>query len=70
MIKKDFKELTKQEVIQEIVNYIKEQNNLVLRKSISEEIFLESAWSEHQAYFLGMQKAFSKILDFIPDQEN
>lgn len=66
---KQWKEYTKDEVVSIIVEYSKEQMELSLRKMRSEEKFEKPSWSEHQAFQLGIQKAFEKLIAFIPDQE-
>lgn len=62
------KSLTKQEVFQLLREYIRDQIDLSRRKQTDEENFTLPAWSEHQAYQLGFQKAFSKLYNLIPDQ--
>lgn len=62
------KSLTKKEVLDLIKEYLTEQVDLSRRKMLSEENFSIPSWSEFQAYQLGMQKAFIKLNDLIPDQ--
>jgi hypothetical protein len=62
------KSLTKQEVLSLIKEYLNEQIELSRRKTLSEDNFSIPSWSEFQAYQLGIQKAFSKLNDLIPDQ--
>jgi len=62
------KKLTKQEVFLELRQYIREQIELSRRKQLDEDNFSLPAWSEHQAYQNGFQKAFSKLYNLIPDQ--
>jgi hypothetical protein len=62
------KKLTKDQVFQELKDYLTEQIELSRRKSIDEDNFTLPAWSEYQAYQLGFQKAFSKLYNLIPDQ--
>ena len=65
---KEYKELTKKEVMDILYNYLKEQEDLLIREMYNQEAFNKSSWAEYQAYKLGMLKAFSKVVDFIPDQ--
>lgn len=65
-----FKKYTKEEALTIVSEYAKEQVDLSLRKMRSEERFEKPSWSEYQSFQLGMQKAFEKIIEFIPDQEN
>lgn len=65
----DAKKYTKNEVILIILEYIKEQKELSLRLMLSDDSFDKPAWSEHQAYQLGFQKALNKLETFIPDPE-
>jgi hypothetical protein len=62
------KSLTKQQVFEELKAYCLEQIQLAQRKAIDEETFDKPAWSQYQAYQLGIQKAFSKLYNLIPDQ--
>mgnify|MGYP006082419705 CR=1 FL=1 len=62
------KSLTKKEVFEELNKYFKEQIELSRRKCMDEENFNTPAWSEFQAYQLGLQKAFIKVLNLIPDK--
>ena len=62
------KSLSKNQVFLELRKYIQEQLDLSNRKSLDEDNFSLPAWSEHQAYQLGFQKAFLKIYNLIPDQ--
>lgn len=62
------KSLTKQEVYIALREYIREQIDLSRRKQVDEDNFTLPAWSEHQAFQLGFQKAFSKLYNLIPDQ--
>ena len=63
---KDYNNITKEELILYIKQYLLEQKELCIRKAIDEEEFSKPSWSEHQAYLLGMTKAFSKAYDFLP----
>lgn len=62
------KSLTKKEVFEELSKYFKEQIELSQRKTMDEENFTLPSWSEYQAYQLGIQRAFTKILNQLPDQ--
>jgi len=62
------KSLTKDQVFKEIKDYLTEQIELSRRKSIDEDNFSLPSWSEHQAFQLGFQKAFTKLYNLIPDQ--
>lgn len=62
------KSLTKKQVFEELNKYFKEQIELSQRKSMDEDIFQSPSWSEYQAYQLGLQKAFTKVLNLIPDK--
>lgn len=62
------KDLTKSDVFKEIRTYLEEQISLSQRKAIDEETFDKPSWAEYQAYQLGIQKAFSKLYNLIPDQ--
>lgn len=63
------KELTKKDIYDFLRQYCREEIELSNRKSTSEDSFEKPAWSEYQAYQLGIQKAFNKLLEIIPDQE-
>jgi hypothetical protein len=62
------KSLTKDQVFKEIKDYLTEQIELSRRKCVDEDNFSFPAWSEHQAFQLGFQKAFTKLYNLIPDQ--
>lgn len=62
------KSLSKQQAFKVIREYLSEQIKLSQRKCIDEESFDKPAWSEHQAYQLGIQKAFTKLYNLIPDK--
>lgn len=62
------KELSKIEAFRLIREYIREQIDLSRRKQMDEDNFTLPAWSEHQAYQNGFQKAFTKLYNLIPDQ--
>ena len=58
--------LTKEEIYVTIRTYAQSQIDLARRKQESDESFESPAWSERQAYSLGMIKGLDKILNFIP----
>ncbi len=58
--------LSKEEVYDFLQTWLKEQTEVSQRVLISEEPFSKLAYSEFVAYHLGMQKAYSKLLDLIP----
>jgi len=60
------KVLTSDETCVIIRTFIQEQINLVRRKQESEDSFDSPAWSERQAYQLGMLKGLDKVLNYIP----
>lgn len=62
------KSLTKSQVFFELRKYLEEQIDLSRRKCLDEATFDKPSWSEFQAYQLGMQKAFQKLFNLIPDQ--
>lgn len=62
------KSLTKKQVFEELNKYFKEQIDLSQRKCMDEENFTNPSWSEQQAFNLGLQKAFTKVLNLLPDQ--
>lgn len=65
---KDSDKLSKQEVYMFLISYLEEQISLSQRSAMNEDSFSKPSWSEYQAYQLGMQKAFSKVKEIIPDQ--
>jgi len=67
---KDNSKLTKEDIFIFLSLYLKEQMSFSQRVLISEEPFSKLAYSEYVSYHLGMQKAYSKILELIPDQGN
>lgn len=62
------KDLTKREVFILIRDFLDEQIDLSRRKVLQEDNFTLPSWSEFQAYQLGVQKAFIKLKDQLPDQ--
>jgi hypothetical protein len=62
------KDLTKREVFILLREYLDEQIELSRRKTLSEDSFSLPSWSEFQAYQLGIQRAYFKLKDAIPDQ--
>lgn len=65
---KPLNEYSREEIVNAISSFAKEQIELSFRKSIDEETFSKPSWSEYQAYQLGMSKAFDKVIKFLPDQ--
>lgn len=65
---KDSNKLTKTEVYDFLSLYLKDQIALSHRLSMSEESFSKPSWAEYQAYQIGLQAAFTKVLQLIPDQ--
>lgn len=65
------KDISKQEIYDFIVAYIDDQIKTSLREMRNSDAFNKPAWSEFQAYEIGMQKAFFKLRELIPtsDQE-
>lgn len=66
---KDKKDLTKQEIYDILMLYIHEKIDLSRRETQKEDNFSMASWSEFQAFHLGMQKAYQKLLDFIPNKK-
>ena len=66
----ELKKYSKEELLLIIREYINEQKDLSYRKMIADESFNKAGWSETQAHHLGIQKLATKILNFLPDQEN
>lgn len=62
---KNFDKLSKEEVIDELKNYIEAQMALIDRKELSSEAFTSSAWPFKQANFLGQKKVYSKLLKLL-----
>lgn len=65
-----WQEYSKQEVVNTIREYVKDQIALSQRKCLDDEAFSRSSWPYNQAKELGLQKAFEKILNFIPEKIN
>jgi len=65
----EVKELSKAQCFEIIQLYILEQRELSVRKTKDEDSFNRAAWSEYQAFQLGIQKALDKLSSFIPNQE-
>jgi hypothetical protein len=63
------KALSKQEVFYELREFCEEQIALAQRKAMSEDNFSSASWSYHQAYLLGIQKAYSKLYNLIPSDQ-
>jgi hypothetical protein len=56
---------TKEDVLKALEEYLQDAIELSQRKCRDETNFTVPAWSEFQAYQLGMQKAYTKILDLF-----
>lgn len=65
---KEASNISKEEALMIIKNYISKEVALIHRKMIADESFDSPAWSEKQASLLGALKLADKILNFIPDQ--
>jgi len=65
---KEASNISKEEALLILKNYISKEVALIHRKMIADESFDSPAWSERQAFLLGSLKLADKILDFIPDQ--
>ena len=65
---KEASNISKEEALLIIKNYINKEIALIHRKMVADESFDSPAWSERQASLLGSLKFANKILDFIPDQ--
>lgn len=60
--------LSKSQVLFEIRKYLEEQIDLSRRKTLDEETFDKPSWAEYQAFQLGIQKAYTKLYNLIPDK--
>ena len=65
---KEASDISKEEALMIIKNYIGKEVDLIHRKMITEDSFDSPAWSEKQASLLGALRLANKILNFIPDQ--
>ncbi len=63
------KKYTKNEILLIIREYVAEQIELSRREMLDKDNFGKAGWSEHQAFQLGIQKAYSKIEVFIPNPD-
>lgn len=63
----DLKDKTKEEAIREIRKYLEEQIQLVEREELRSEAFSKAAWPYYQANNLGKKKAFTKLLEALPN---
>ena len=68
ILKEKNNKLTKEEVYDFLHLWLKEQVSLSQRECTNSLNFDKPAWSERQAYQLGMQKAFNKMQETPPDQ--
>lgn len=66
---KTTEDLTKQEIYDIIRDYIDSIVDVSLREMRDNNAFDKPAWSEHQAYQLGFQKACVKLREFIPTSD-
>jgi hypothetical protein len=66
LTKEDVVRNTKEELLLSLSSYLEEQINLSVRKTRDEDSFSIPSWAEYQAYHLGMQKAFYKVIEFLP----
>ena len=64
---KEYKEMSKKEVVDLLLSYLEEQRELTIREMTNNSFELPS-WSEYQAYKLGSLKTLTKVVDFLPDQ--
>lgn len=58
---------SREEVYSSLRVLIQEQIELSLRKTQDETAFNLPSWSEYQAFQLGMQKAYQKVIQLLPD---
>jgi len=65
---KDSSKLSKEEVYDFLIAWLKEQTEVSQRVLISDEPFSKLAYSEFVSYHLGMQKAYNKLLELMPDK--
>jgi len=56
---------SKEEVIEYLQKYVKDNLDLSRRKAESEDSFGNAEWSQYQAYQLGSIKTLNKILTFL-----
>lgn len=57
----DIKKLTKEELLQDIKEYLEKEIDLIERKELSSEAFSRNAWPYYQASGLGQKKALKKL---------
>lgn len=60
--------ISKEEAYLIIHEFLNREIELARREMMSKETFSSPAWSEHQAYQLGILKCLDKIQSFIPEQ--
>lgn len=58
---------SREEIYSSLRTLIQEQIELSLRKTQDETAFNSPSWSEYQAFQLGMQKAYQKVIQLLPD---
>lgn len=69
-LKTQYKDLSKKEIIDEIKKYLNEQIELISREMQDSEAFSKAAWPYYQAKALGQQKAYIKLLSYLPEKLN
>jgi len=65
---KEYKDLSKKDVVDILLTYLVEQRELLIREMSNNDSFDLPSWSEYQAYKLGALKTLTKVVDFLPDQ--
>lgn len=70
LLKSKYKDMSKSEVMQEIRTYLQEQIDLLGREMQDSEAFSKAAWPYYQAKALGQQKAYIKLLKYLPEKLN
>lgn len=69
-LKTQYQDLSKREMINEIKKYLNEQIELLTREMQESEAFSRAAWPYYQAKMLGQQKAYIKLLSYLPEKFN
>lgn len=69
-LKTQYIDLSKKEIIDEIKKFLNEQIDLVTRELQDDEAFSKAAWPYYQAKKLGQQKAYIKLLSYLPENIN
>jgi len=65
---KPISEYTKEEILSILQEYCEDQIETSRRKTLDEDSFMKPSWCEFQAFQLGIQKSFQKVISFLPDQ--